>query len=53
MFFHNSSKIECRWISLNTFEMSSAIMIQSGLTSKRSVIAMISGYPPPFVPTEN
>ena len=41
MFFHNSSKIECRWISLNAFEMSSAIMTQSGLASKRSVIAFI------------
>jgi len=29
MFFHNSSKIEYRWISLNAFEMSSAIMTQA------------------------
>jgi len=53
MFFHNSSKIEYRWISLNAFEISSAIMTQSGLASRRSVIAMISCDPPPFVPTEN
>ena len=25
MFFHNSSKIEYRWISLNAFEISSAV----------------------------
>ena len=53
IFFHNSSKIECRWISLNAFEMSSAIMTQSGLASRRSVIAMINCDPPPFVPSEN
>ena len=53
MFFHNSSKLECRWISLNAFKMSSAIMTQSGLASRRSVIAMISCDPSPFVPTEN
>jgi len=42
MFFHNSSKIEYRWISLDAFEISSAIMTQSRLASRRSVIAMIS-----------